>query len=123
MCESIDPKHCISFVNCTGSSFIPNWTDRCCQLQSVKDARVWILSIIGIISTVGTKCNILTISTFAYLYFFPQRIRRKFGQEFSMTRDPAFLLILHLSFCDTVWLVYLLIGMYIIMATTHTHSR
>ena len=63
------------------------------------------LSIIGMVGVVGTFCNILTISTFGYLYFFPVRIKEKFGQEFAMTKDPVFLLILHLSFCDLLYCV------------------
>ena len=61
------------------------------------------LSIIGTIGIVGTVCNILTISTFTYLYLFPVRIKRKFGQEFVITRDPVFLLILHLGLCDLLY--------------------
>ena len=108
VCAGFVPNPCISYTNCTGSSFIPNWTEICCQPQSVKNTRYWMLFVIGAVGSIGTVCNIITISTFIYLYCFPERIKRKFGQEFSMVRDPVFFLILHLSFCD---LLYCVIGL------------
>ena len=105
LCNEFVPQSCTSFINCTGSEFISNWTDACCQPEGVRSTRYWMLSIVGTIGIVGTLCNILTISTFMYLYVFPERIKRKFGREYSMTKDPAFLLILHLSFCDLLYCV------------------
>eukprot|EP00092_Neocalanus_flemingeri_P012153 GFUD01013101.1.p1 GENE.GFUD01013101.1~~GFUD01013101.1.p1 ORF type:complete len:379 (-),score=55.89 GFUD01013101.1:514-1557(-) len=90
------------------SGFITNWTEFCCQPLSVRNTRAVMLSVIGIVGIIGTVCNIITISTFLYLYFFPQRIRKQFGQEFAMIKDPVFFLILHLSFCD---LLYCIIGL------------
>ena len=108
MCDGFVPQSCTPFINCTGSEFISNWTEFCCQPEAVKNTRYWMLSIIGMVGVVGTFCNILTICTFGYLYFFPVRIKKKFGQEFAMTKDPVFLLILHLSLCD---LLYCLSGL------------
>ena len=106
ICGGFIPQPCISYTNCTMSGFISNWTEFCCQPTSVKDTRAVMLSVIGIVGIIGTVCNIITISTFIYLYFFPQRIKQKFGQEFAMiTNDPAFLLILHLSFCDLLYCI------------------
>ena len=105
VCEGFVPQACPSFINCTGSQFIPNWTDVCCQPESVKDTRYWMLSIVGVVGIAGTICNIITISTFVYLYFFSARIKKKFGLEFGLTKDPVFLLILHLSFCDLLYCV------------------
>eukprot|EP00092_Neocalanus_flemingeri_P021312 GFUD01023099.1.p1 GENE.GFUD01023099.1~~GFUD01023099.1.p1 ORF type:complete len:371 (-),score=49.39 GFUD01023099.1:60-1172(-) len=105
ICDGFVPQTCTSYTNCTGSGFISNWTEFCCQPESVKSTRYWMLSIIGTVGSLGTVCNILTISTFMYLYFFPQRIKKKFGEEFFMSKDPAFFLILHLSFCDLLYCV------------------
>ena len=116
VCGDFVAQPCVSYTNCTMSGFIHNWTDFCCQPASVKDTRSAMLSVIGLVGITGTVCNIITISSFLYMYCFPQRIRRKFGQEFAMiTEDPIFFLILHLSFCDlfyciiglpTYWVVY-----------------
>ena len=114
-CEGFVPQPCISYINCTMTEFRPNWTEFCCQPTSVRNTRSFMLSVLGIVIFTGTVCNIITILTFFYLYFFPQRIKRKFNQEFTMTEDPVFLLILHLSICDflhciaglpTYWSVY-----------------
>ena len=101
------PQPCISYTNCTMSGFIHNWTEYCCQPESVKSTRTVILSVIGFVGITGTVCNIITISSFFYLYFFNQRIKRKFGQDFkSITEDPVFFLILHLSICDLLYCVF-----------------
>jgi hypothetical protein len=115
VCGGFVPQPCFSFTNCTRTGFIANWTEFCCQPVSVKNNRIWMLSMIAGVGIIGTVCNILTIITFLYLYYFPQRIKRKFNQEFTMIQDPVFFLILHLSFCDflhcvaglpTFWSVY-----------------
>ena len=33
-CEQI--QACVSYENCTGSAYIPGWTDKCCQPEEVK---------------------------------------------------------------------------------------
>ena len=43
-CESIPAQTCYSYVNCTGSDFWYNWTDKCCQPLEVKDWRFLMLS-------------------------------------------------------------------------------
>ena len=78
------------------------------QISAVKNTRIWMLFVIGVVGMVGTVCNIITISTFTYLYCFANRIKRQFNQEFTMTSDPVFFLILHLSLCD---LLYCVIGL------------
>eukprot|EP00092_Neocalanus_flemingeri_P004942 GFUD01005315.1.p2 GENE.GFUD01005315.1~~GFUD01005315.1.p2 ORF type:complete len:111 (+),score=22.25 GFUD01005315.1:46-333(+) len=83
------------------SGFISNWTEFCCQPTAVKNTKILMLTVIGSSGIIGTVCNLITITTFLYLYFFPHRIRRKFNQEFTMlTQDPVFLIILHLTFCN-----------------------
>ena len=115
VCRGFVPQPCISYTNCTMTGFIPNWTEFCCQPTPVKNTRELMLSVLGVVGIIGTICNIIAISTFLYIYFFPQRIRRKFNQEFTMTQDPVFFFILHLSVCDllhcviglpTYWSVY-----------------
>ena len=116
VCGNFVPQLCVSYTNCTSTGFIANWTEFCCQPMPVRNASMYMLSIIGIVGIIGTICNIKTIITFLYLYYFPLRIKRKFNQEFTMTQDPAFFLILlHLSLCDflhcifglpTFWIVY-----------------
>ena len=104
-----EPNQCLSYTNCTGSDFVQNWTEHCCQPQSIRKARHVILPVIGCIEVIGIVCNIIAILTFIYLYCFPKRIKRKFNQEFpALTEDPVFFLILHLSFCD---LLYCIIGL------------
>ena len=107
-CDGFVPDPCTSYTNCTGSGYVSNWTEFCCQPQRVRNTKYWMLSVIGIVGIIGTICNIITISTFVYLYCFAERIKRKFSQEFTMTSDPVFFLILHLSFCD---LIYCVIGL------------
>ena len=107
ICEDFQPQPCVSYTNCTMSDFIMNWTEHCCQPEAVKDSRIAMLIVIGFVGIAGTICNILTISSFCYVYFFHSRIKRKFGQEFKMiTDDPVFFLILHLSFCDFLYCVF-----------------
>ena len=104
-----------SYSNCTGSGFISNWTEFCCQPLAVQEMRYLMLPVIGVVGIVGVICNIITIITFIYLCCFQERIKMKFGHEFSMVRDPVFYLILHLSVCDLLfcicglpsyWIVY-----------------
>ena len=104
-CEGFDPDPCLSYSNCTQSDYIGNWTEICCQPEEVKDSRYFMLSVIGGVATVGAVCNFITISTFIYLYCFPERIKKKFCQEFSMIKDPVFFLILNLSICDFLYCV------------------
>eukprot|EP00092_Neocalanus_flemingeri_P009136 GFUD01009837.1.p1 GENE.GFUD01009837.1~~GFUD01009837.1.p1 ORF type:complete len:404 (+),score=49.92 GFUD01009837.1:222-1433(+) len=106
VCDGFAPNPCISYTNCTGSAFIAGWTDVCCQPMAVKNTRYAMLSVIGLVGIVGTVCNIITISTFIYLYFFAERIKKKFGHEFVMVKDPVFFLILHLSFCDLLYCIF-----------------
>ena len=108
VCDGFVPDPCFSYTNCTGSDYVSNWTEFCCQPQAVKNTRIWMLFVIGVVGMVGTVCNIITISTFTYLYCFANRIKRQFNQEFTMTSDPVFFLILHLSLCD---LLYCVIGL------------
>ena len=106
VCTGFIPNPSISYTNCTMSWFISNWTECCCQPIVVKNTKFLILSIISILGIIGTVCNIISISSFLYLYSFPERIRIKFGQEFSMlTKDPVFLIILHLSFCNLLYCI------------------
>eukprot|EP00092_Neocalanus_flemingeri_P046236 GFUD01051994.1.p1 GENE.GFUD01051994.1~~GFUD01051994.1.p1 ORF type:complete len:371 (-),score=35.09 GFUD01051994.1:296-1408(-) len=106
VCDGFAPNPCVSYTNCTGSAFIANWTEVCCQPMAVKNTRYAMLSVIGLVGIVGTVCNIITISTFIYLYFFAERIKKKFGHEFAMVKDPVFFLILHLSFCDLLYCIF-----------------
>ena len=112
VCENFVPQLCISNIS---TGFMSNCTEFCCQPLPVRNASVYMLSIIGIVGIIGTIFNIMTICTFLYLYYFPLRIKRKFNQEFTMTEDPVLFLILHLSLCDllhcifgppTFWIVY-----------------
>ena len=105
VCAGFVPQPCISYANCKASGFIANWTEFCCQPQKVKENQYWMLSVIAVVGIVGTVCNIIAIFTFLYLYVFPERIKKKFGQEFSMTKDPVFFLILHLSVCDLLYCI------------------
>ena len=107
-CAGFVPDPCISYTNCTGSGFVENWTELCCQPQSIQETKYFYLAVIGCIELVGTICNIITVFTFIYLYWFPERIKIKYNQDFAMTKDPVFLLISHLSFCD---LLYCIIGL------------
>ena len=104
----ISTESCTSFIDCTGSNFIPNWTEICCQPESVKSVRFIVLPIIGIVGVIGIISNLITISTFLYLYFFQKRIKTVFKQEFSIVKDPIFFFLLHLSVCD---LLYCFIGL------------
>ena len=106
-CSGFVPDPCVDYPNCTGSGFIPGWTEQCCQPESVKNTREVMLSVIGVVFIVGTICNVITIITFIYLCCFPERIRRKFGQEFTMlVKDPVFYLIFHLSICDLLCCIF-----------------
>ena len=115
VCSGFDPEPSVSYTNCTGSGFISNWTVFCCQPLVAKDWRYPMLSLIGIVGIVGVVCNIITIITFMYLCCFKERIKSKFGHDFSMVEDPVFYLILHLSLCDlffctfglpSYWIIY-----------------
>ena len=44
-CEQI--QACVSYENCTGSAYIPGWTDKCCQPEEVKQWRPMLLSVTG----------------------------------------------------------------------------
>ena len=108
-CTGFFPDPCISYTNCTGSGFVENWTESCCQPQAIRDTRLLYLIVIGCVGIVGTVCNVITVFTFIYLYCFGNRIKRNFNQNFAgITEDPVFFLILHLSICD---LFYCIIGL------------
>ena len=86
------------------SNFIENWTDVCCQPESVKSTRTAMLCVIGTVALLGTLCNLFNMSTFSYLLIFKNRIRRKFGQDFSMiVEDPVFYFFFNLSLCDFLY--------------------
>ena len=104
-CEGFTPHPCYSYKNCTGSEFVSNWTEFCCQPPSVRSSRPLMLFVIVGVGTVGTVCNFITISSFIYLYCFSKRIKKKFGQEFTMIKDPVFFLVLNLSICDFLYCV------------------
>ena len=109
VCRGFVPQPCFSYTNCTLSGFIHNWTEYCCQPESVRSTRTPMLSVIGFVGITGIVCNMVTIFSFLYLYFFHQRIKTKFGQDFkSITDDPVFFLILNLSVCD---LLYCVVGL------------
>ena len=105
--KEYDP--CISYTNCTGSDFVRNWTEHCCQPGSIRNIKVYILSVIGCVGAIGIICNTINFFTFIYLFCCKKRIKHKFGQDFSMiTEDPVVFLILHLGLCD---LLYCVIGL------------
>ena len=106
VCSGFVPEPSFSYTNCTGSGFIPNWTEFCCQPLAVRDFQYPMLSLIGVVGIGGVVCNTITILTFIYLCCCKERIRRKFGHDFSMVKDPVFYLILHLSFCDLLFCIF-----------------
>ena len=102
ICEGIIPQPCFSYINCTTTGFKANWTEFCCQPIQVKETKVVMLSILGIVGTIGIIFNGMTIITFLYMYCFPQRIKVKFNQEFTITQD-----FIHCIFgLPTFWTVY-----------------
>lgn len=100
---------CVPFENCTGSHFHPNWTDSdSCQPKVVRDVRELMLTSTGLVCFIGITVNTLTLMTFLYLHIFHDRIKKRFGQDFTMIRDPLVVLLAHLCFCD---LLYCFIGL------------
>ena len=46
-CDEVAIQACVSYVNCTGSAYVPGWTDKCCQPEEVKHWRLMLLSVTG----------------------------------------------------------------------------
>ena len=44
-CDQI--QACVSYENCTGSAYVPGWTDKCCQPEEVKYWRQMLLLVTG----------------------------------------------------------------------------
>ena len=87
-CTGFVPDPCISYTNCTGSGFVKNWTESCCQPQAIRDTRVLYLIVIGCVGIVSTVCNVFTVFMFIYLYSFRERIKRNFNESFAgITED------------------------------------
>lgn len=94
---------CLSWANCTSTGYIANWTEQNCQPESVKRSKDLMLTSLGIVGIAGFSLNVLVLSTFLYLYFCKNRIRRKFNREFSLTSNPLIVLFSHLCFCDLLY--------------------
>jgi len=69
-------------------------------LNMPKDHQHWVLAILVLLYLVGFFGNTLTLLALPY-------IRQKYGFEFSVLQTSTAILILHLSFCD---LLYIVIG-------------
>ena len=106
LCQDFSPEPCETYPECTEDNFISNWTEFCCQPEDVKATREAMLSVIGIVFVSGSICSLFTLSTFIYLSCLPERIQQKFGQEFTMIRDPVFYLIMHLNFSDFLYCIF-----------------
>ena len=103
------PQRCFNYENCTGSSFVPNWTEQFCVPQSVQEIRNVSLSVIGVVGIIGVAANVIVLSAFLYVISCKTRLTRRFiGREFTYMRQPIFVLICHLSICD---LLYCLVGL------------
>ena len=60
--ETWKPQRCFNYINCTGTNFIPNWTDIYCVPNSVKEIQNISLSVISIVGVVGVTINVLVLS-------------------------------------------------------------
>ena len=98
---------CLSWINCTSTGYIANWTEQSCQPEPVKRYKHLMLTSLGIVGIVDISLNLLVLSTFLYLYFCKDRIKQKFYREFSLTNNPLIILVSHLCFCD---LLYAFVG-------------
>ena len=93
---------CINFVNCTGSNFIRNWTEKNCV--SKEGSAYLAMAVKGVAAIIGVVGNILVLSSFLYVVTCKSRIQRKFlRSEFSYMKEPIFLLVCHLSVCDLIY--------------------
>ena len=103
------PQRCFNYENCTGSNYIPNWTENHCVPQSVQEIRDVSLSVIGVVGIIGVAANVIVLSAFLYVISCKTGLSRRFiSREFSYMRQPIFVLICHLSVCD---LLYCLVGL------------
>ena len=97
---------CVSFINCTGSNFLTNWTENNCiyKIGLAPNLRYLALSSIGIVAIVGVLANILILSSFLYVVTCKARIKKKFLRvEFSYMQEPIFPLVFNLSICDLIY--------------------
>ena len=125
MCDIVNTTGtCLSWVNCTSTRYIANWTEQSCQPEPVKRYKHLMLSSLGetlsalkiykfysifttnnpgIVGIIDCSLNLLVLSTFIYLHFCKNRIRRKFNREFSLTNNPLIILVSHLCFSDLLY--------------------
>ena len=107
--DSWKPQRCYNYINCTGSDYITNWTEKNCVPNSVKEIQNISLLVISVVGVLGVAINVLVLSAFLYVMMCKNRITRKFiGREFTYMRQPLFVLICHLSICD---ILYCLVGL------------
>ena len=116
-------EECVSFVNCTGSNFITNWTENNCVNNEgttsygspymAQNLRYLAFSSIGIMAIICVLVNVLILSSFLYVVTCKTRIKKKFLRaEFSYMQEPIFPLVCHLSVCDILYCLFgfLMIG-------------